>query len=68
VYVNRSTQIADDPLEERLSAAEKLAPSSTPLGYIFYIRVFPWNGGDRRGRDRMVVGFITTYGINVCHH
>jgi len=32
VYVNRSTQIADDPLEERLSAAEKLAPSSTPLG------------------------------------
>jgi hypothetical protein len=49
VYVNRSTQIADDPLEEHLSAAEKQGPSSTPTRYIFYIRVFPWNEGDRRG-------------------
>jgi hypothetical protein len=23
---------------------------------------------DRRGRDRMVVGFITTYAISVYHH
>jgi len=66
--VNRSSPIADDPLEGRLSAAEKLGPSSTPRSYIFYIRVFPWNGGDRRGYDRMVVGFITTYAISVCHH
>jgi hypothetical protein len=66
--VNCSTQIADDPLEEHLSAAEKLGPSSTPRSYIFYIRVLPWNEGDRRGRDRMVVGFITTYAISACHH
>jgi hypothetical protein len=26
-----------------------------------------WNGG-RRGRDRMVVGFITTYAISAYHH
>jgi hypothetical protein len=25
-------------------------------------------GGGRRGRDRMVVGFTTTYAINVYHH
>jgi hypothetical protein len=25
-----------------------------------------WKG--RRGRDRMVVGFTTTYAISVCHH
>jgi len=24
--------------------------------------------GGRRGRDRMVVGFITTYAISVYHH
>ena len=24
--------------------------------------------GDRRGRDRMVVGFITTYAISAYHH
>jgi hypothetical protein len=24
--------------------------------------------GDRRGRDRMVVGFTTTYVINIYHH
>ena len=23
---------------------------------------------DRRDRDRMVVGFITTYAISSCHH
>jgi hypothetical protein len=23
---------------------------------------------DRRGRDRMVVGFTTTYVISACHH
>ena len=66
--MNRSTQIADDPLEEHLSAAEKQGPSSTPTRYIFYIRVFPWNEGDRRGRHRMVVGFITTYAISAYHH
>ena len=66
--MNRSSPIADDPFKERLSTAEKLCPSSTPRSYIFYIRVFPWNGGDRRGCGRMVVGFITTYAISVCHH
>jgi len=25
-------------------------------------------GGGRRGRDRMVVGFTTTYAISVYHH
>jgi hypothetical protein len=24
--------------------------------------------GDSRGRDRMVVGFTTTYAISACHH
>jgi len=27
-----------------------------------------WIIGDRRGRDRIVVGFITTYAINSYHH
>jgi hypothetical protein len=31
--------------------------------YIFYIFI-----RGRRGRDRMVVGFITTYAINAYHH
>jgi len=26
------------------------------------------NWRSRRGRDRMVVGFTTTYAISVCHH
>jgi len=29
---------------------------------------FSYNHCGRRGRDRMVVGFITTYVINVYHH
>ena len=27
-----------------------------------------WIYGGRRGRDRMVVGFITTYAISAYHH
>jgi hypothetical protein len=28
----------------------------------------PLKYGGRRGRDRMVVGFMTTYAISACHH
>jgi len=28
----------------------------------------PFNTGGRRGRDRMVVGFTTTYAISAYHH
>jgi hypothetical protein len=35
--------------------------------YILYIEFFALNRG-RRGRDRMVVGFITTYAISAYHH
>jgi hypothetical protein len=31
---------------------------------ILYVQVY----GGRRGRDRMVVGFITTYAISSYHH
>jgi hypothetical protein len=32
------------------------------------INIIDKKKGGRRGRDRMVVGFITTYAISACHH
>jgi len=35
------------------------------FNYCDHDRIFV---GGRRGRDSMVVGFITTYAISACHH
>ena len=36
---------------------------------LFRLRMLSINiGGGRRGRNRMVVGFTTTYAISVYHH
>jgi len=31
--------------------------------FLYLMRLYIWSRRDRRGRDRMVVGFITTYAI-----
>jgi len=36
--------------------------------YIYIYTVTDQNLRGRRGRDRMVVGFITTYAISAYHH
>ena len=33
-----------------------------------YIDKILFKNRDRRGRDRMVAGFITAYAISACHH
>ena len=42
-----------------------LAVKQRPMNDILDIQLYPW---DRRGRDRMVVGFTTTYAISVHHY
>ena len=35
---------------------------------IIFLNIQNQSLGGRRGRDRMVVGFTTTYAIGACHH
>ena len=36
--------------------------------FLFFYQRLPYKSRDRRGRDRMVVGFMTTYAISAYHH
>jgi len=45
----------------------KIIPSTINYQFILNNIQLPLSGG-RRGRDRMVVGFTTTYAISAYHH